>query len=149
RWIAGPDNPFFARAFVNRVWTWYFGHSLSDFASTITLANPPRYPELLDALTRDFVENGHDIGRLERLILSSMTYQLSSTPTEHNKHDRTHHSSFQPSGHPARLLLDLVADALDAPLPIDDPLARSRRAIEYRGEKSQFLLDPFAGRDEM
>jgi hypothetical protein len=140
RWVTGKDNPFFARAFVNRVWAWYFGRGLAEPGGLLSPANPPSHPELLDALARDFAAHGYDLRRLERLILFSATYQLSATPTEHNKHDRTQFSRFPTTPLPKRLLLDLVLDGLDVPLPAREPLARGRRAVEYRGTVAHPVL---------
>ena len=53
---ASPDNPFFARSFVNRVWGHYFGVGLVDPVDDFSLANPPSNAKLLDALAKDFVE---------------------------------------------------------------------------------------------
>ena len=70
-WLAAPDNPYFARSFVNRVWAVYFGAGLVDPVDGFSVANPPSNPRLLDALAADFVAHGYDIRRLERLILNS------------------------------------------------------------------------------
>jgi hypothetical protein len=140
QWVTARDNPFFARAFVNRVWSWYFGRGLADAGSTQTLVNPPSHPELLDELARDFVAHGYDLRRLERLILFSATYQRSSTPTDHNKHNTTLYAQFPVTRPPPRLQLDLILDALDVPLPSRHPLALGRRAVEFRGEDGHELL---------
>ena len=55
-WMRSPDNPFFARSFVNRVWGHYFGVGIVDPVDDFSLANPPSNPKLLDALAKDFVE---------------------------------------------------------------------------------------------
>ena len=83
-WMDAPDNPFFARAFVNRVWGHYFGVGIVDPVDNFSLANPPSNPQLLDALAREFVKSKYDIRQLERPILNSRVYQLSSTSTPRN-----------------------------------------------------------------
>src|SRR5262249_52749774 len=75
-WMRSPDNPYFARSFVNRVWGHYFGVGLVDPVDDFSLGNPPSNEPLLDALARDFVEHHYDIRQLERTILQSRTYQL-------------------------------------------------------------------------
>ena len=77
RWLASPEHPLTARVIVNRVWRWHFGRGL--VASTENfgkLGDHPSHPELLDYLARWFVESGWSIKELNRLILSSSTYQM-------------------------------------------------------------------------
>jgi hypothetical protein len=80
--IASPDNPLTARVLVNRVWTGHFGSGFvrtpSDFG---TRSDPPTHPELLDWLAVRFVKDGWSIKKLHKLIMTSATYQSSSTVT--------------------------------------------------------------------
>src|SRR5205823_857144 len=92
RWLAGPDNPYFARSLVNRVWAHYFGAGLVEPVDNFSVANPPSNERLLDALAADFARSSYDIRRLERTILLSRTYQLSPVANETNGRDRTNHS---------------------------------------------------------
>src|SRR5262249_9238544 len=97
-WMRSPDNPFFARAMVNRIWAHYMGiglvHPVDDFA----LGNPPSNEALLDALAKDFIEHNFDIRHIERVILNSRTYQLSAKVNDTNKHDKVNyaHSYIRP-----------------------------------------------------
>jgi hypothetical protein len=104
------DNPFFARSFVNRVWGQYFGVGIVHPVDDFSLANPPSNDKLLDALARDFVKNKYDIRKLERTILNSRTYQLTSAVNATNKHDRINyaHAYVRP------LMAEVVVDTLDA-----------------------------------
>ena len=83
--MQSPDNPFFARSFVNRVWGHYFGVGIVHPVDDFSLANPPSNPKLLDALAKDFVEHKFDIRTLERTILLSRTYQLSVGGQRHQQ----------------------------------------------------------------
>lgn len=78
-WIASDDNPLTARVFVNHLWQLFFGQGLvrtqEDFG---VQGDVPEYPEVLDWLAVDFVENGWDVKRLIRQIVSSHTYQQTS-----------------------------------------------------------------------
>jgi Protein of unknown function (DUF1549)/Protein of unknown function (DUF1553) len=76
-WMTRAENPFFARAAVNRVWEQFFGRSLStpDGGGT---AGPAGHAELLDALAEQFVAARFDLKQLIRGIVLSRTYQLSS-----------------------------------------------------------------------
>ena len=111
-WLTAPDNPYFARAFVNRVWAHYFGVGLVMPVDSFSAANPPSNEPLLDALAKDFVEHHFDIRHLESVILGSRTYQLSSRPNTSNAEDRGNYAR----AYPRRLMAEIVADALDAAL---------------------------------
>jgi hypothetical protein len=78
-WMLHPKNPLFARVLVNRLWQWHFGTGLvktsSDFGA---LSEPPSHPELLDWLASRLVEGGYSMKAINRLIVTSRTYQLSS-----------------------------------------------------------------------
>jgi hypothetical protein len=78
-WLARPENPLTARVAVNRVWQQHFGRGLvatsSDFGH---LGEPPSHPELLDWLTKRFVEGGWRFKALHREIVLSQTYRQSS-----------------------------------------------------------------------
>jgi mono/diheme cytochrome c family protein len=82
QWLTQPENPLTARVIVNRIWQYHFGHGLAVNASDFgTLGQKPSHPELLDWLTRWFVENGWSMKKLHRLIVTSATYtQSASSP---------------------------------------------------------------------
>src|SRR5204863_236292 len=83
-WMARPENPFFARALVNRLWGHLMGRGLVDPVDNMRETNPPSNPALLDALARDFIRSKFDVKHVLRAICQSRTYQLSSTPNEYN-----------------------------------------------------------------
>jgi hypothetical protein len=78
-WMTAPENPFFARAMVNRVWAQLLGTGLVDPVDDLGVENPPSHPELLDALARGFAAHGFDLHDLIRAIVASQAYGLSST----------------------------------------------------------------------
>jgi hypothetical protein len=79
RWLTSRDNPLTARVFVNRVWAWHFGRGLVSTPNDFGIqGDPPSHPELLDWLAADVMEHGWSLKRLNRLIVSSSTYQMSS-----------------------------------------------------------------------
>ena len=73
--MAAKDNPYFARAIVNRVWAYYLGRGLIEPADSQAAANPPSHPEVLDELARDFVKHKYDLRHLHRRILNTLAYQ--------------------------------------------------------------------------
>lgn len=80
QWLIAPDNPWFARAAVNRTWAWLFGRGLIHEPDDIRPDNPPVHPAMLDYLEREFVAANYDCRHLCRLICTSATYQQSSIP---------------------------------------------------------------------
>lgn len=110
-WLTTPENPFFARAAVNRVWASFFGrglvHPVDDFRSS----NPCVNPALLDALAADFAAHGYDLKHLFRTILESRTYQLSTVPNESNLADTRNFSRGYRRRLPAEVMVDAVRDA--------------------------------------
>jgi mono/diheme cytochrome c family protein len=81
-WILDENNPLTARVFVNRLWYLYFGQGLSNVLNDLgSQGEWPRHPELLDWLAVEFRESGWDVKHVIRLLVTSRTYQLSSTPT--------------------------------------------------------------------
>jgi hypothetical protein len=81
-WIARGDNPWFARAAVNRLWHSFFGVGLIDPVDGLgTPDNPASHPELLDELARQFVAHKFDLKYLIRALTLSRTYQRSSRQT--------------------------------------------------------------------
>jgi hypothetical protein len=82
-WITDKQNPLTARVIVNRLWQWHFGRGLvatpSDFG---TRGAPPTHPELLDWLAAELMDSGWSIKHLQRLIMTSATYRMSSRASD-------------------------------------------------------------------
>ena len=109
-WLKEPSNPFFARSFANRVWGHYFGVGIVHPVDDFSLANPPSNSKLLDVLAQEFVQSKFDIRKLERTVLLSRTYQLTSAPNDTNRLDRNNysHSYIRP------MMAEVVVDVLNA-----------------------------------
>jgi Protein of unknown function (DUF1553)/Protein of unknown function (DUF1549) len=87
-WIARGDNPWFARAAVNRLWHYFLGVGLIDPVDGLgSVNNPPSHPELFDDLVRQFVAHDFDLKFLIRAITGSRTYQRSSRQTHPGQAD--------------------------------------------------------------
>jgi Protein of unknown function (DUF1553)/Protein of unknown function (DUF1549) len=130
RWLVQPDNPFFARSFVNRVWAHYLGIGLVEPVDNFSVANPPSNEKLLEALAKEFVQSNYDIRRLERSILRSRTYQLSSLPNASNRRDRTNYSHAAPRRMMAEVVLDVLNSALGALDDFSPSAPPGSRAVE-------------------
>jgi hypothetical protein len=81
-WLTSPENPFFARAMVNRLWAQFFGRGIVDPVDDMHDGNPPSHPELLQELAGQFAANHFDVKFLIRAICNSQTYQRTSKPND-------------------------------------------------------------------
>ncbi|WP_202799972.1 DUF1549 and DUF1553 domain-containing protein [Schlesneria paludicola] len=108
-WMRSPENPFFAKALVNRYWKHFFHRGLIEPEDDIRDTNPPTNPALLDALAKSFIASGFDMKELVRAITRSQTYQLSELPNEYNLVDRQNYSRY----YPRRLQAEVLLDAID------------------------------------
>jgi hypothetical protein len=113
-WMRDPKNPWFARAFVNRVWAGYFHIGIVDPPGQFTPSNPPSNPQVLDWLTQGFIENGFDMKWLHRQVTSSATYQRGWKPNETNASDRRNFSRAIPRRIPAEVVYDAMKQATAA-----------------------------------
>jgi hypothetical protein len=79
QWLIRSDHPLTARVMVNRIWQHHFGRGIVATPSNFGLrGEPPTHPELLDWLAARFVASGWSIKAIQREIVLSETYQLSS-----------------------------------------------------------------------
>jgi hypothetical protein len=110
-WLTAKNNPFFARNFVNRVWSYVMGRGLVEPVDDMRATNPPTNPELLDALAADFVEQRFDLRHLLSTIMKSRAYQLSSHIAPENSADAL--DVYFTRYTVKRLTAEQLADALD------------------------------------
>ena len=82
QWLTAPENPYFARATVNRTWWRLMGRAIVQPVDDMHEANAPIHPELLNLLARRFAESGFDLKILTRAIVSSRAYQRTSQSGE-------------------------------------------------------------------
>jgi hypothetical protein len=114
-WLTGPENPYFAKSVVNRVWFHLMGKGIVDPVDDFRDSNPSSNDELLDALTRDFVAKKFDLRHLVKTIMTSRTYQLSAEPNETNKDDAKYFSHAVTKLLSAEQLLDALCDVTAVP----------------------------------
>ena len=110
-WLTSAKNPFFAKAIVNRVWSYFLGRGIIEPVDDIRGSNPPINPDLLDALEQDFIASGFDLQHLMRTIVSSRTYQTGIETNKWNETDEVNFSRFAPRRLPAESLLDAITVA--------------------------------------
>jgi hypothetical protein len=105
-WGLSPENPYFARAAMNRLWHTYFGRGLVMPVDDIRETSPEYVPGLLDALAAEFKRSRYDLKAATRLLLTSRTYQLSSTPNASNLLDDRFFSRSHARPLAAQVMLD-------------------------------------------
>lgn len=115
KWTVSGDNPFFARAIVNRVWAHYFGRGIVDPPDDLSPLNPATHPDLLQELSDAFVTQKFDLRWLHRTILTSAAYQRSSRTKPSNESDTRNYASYYPRRLPAEVLVDALGQATGVP----------------------------------
>jgi hypothetical protein len=109
-WMLSRENPFFARAIVNRIWGEFLGKGIVDPVDDFRVSNPASNPELLEWLAADFASHGYDLKHLMTTIMESAAYQRSSEPNDSNLTEHRNFARFMRRRLPAEVLSDAVAD---------------------------------------
>ena len=107
-WLTAPENPYFTRSIVNRVWANFFGRGIVEPVDDLRVSNPASNEPLLEAISANLVENRYDLKALMRLILQSETYQRTSAPLPENMGDQKYYSRY----YPRRLMAEVLQDAI-------------------------------------
>ncbi|MEW6155964.1 MAG: DUF1549 and DUF1553 domain-containing protein [Verrucomicrobiota bacterium] len=142
-WLTARDNPALAQAMVNRIWKHFFGRGLIDPVEDIRVTNPPAHPELLEALTADFMAHDFDLRHLIRTLIQSRAYQLSSRPNAVNQRDDRFFSRAYLKPLSAQVLADALVQVTEVPDAFEGwPLGT--RAVELiDGGTGSYTLDVF------
>ena len=113
KWLASPDNPYFAKNLSNIVWTHFFGKGVIDPVDDVRVSNPAVNPELLDALAQKFTDYHYDFKRFVRDICTSRTYQLASETNPTNETDTRNFSHSGIRRMRAEVMLDCISQATE------------------------------------
>jgi hypothetical protein len=122
-WLITPQNPWFTRSIVNRVWAWMLGRGIIHEPDDIRSDNPPSNPELLAHLSREMAASRYDMKRFCRVILNSQTYQLSPVPHSNSPEAEASFASYPPRRLDAEVLIDAInqitgaTDLYTSPIP--------------------------------
>jgi hypothetical protein len=108
QWLTAPNNPWFAKAAANRVWSWLLGRGIVNEPDDIRPDNPPANPELLAFLEKELVGSRFDLKQLYRLILNSSTYQLSSSTGSSRPEGEANFSHYMLRPLDAEVLIDAI-----------------------------------------
>ena len=143
--MAKPENPFFAKALVNRLWGHFFGRGLVHEVDDMRETNPPSNPELLDALAKDFIEHKFDVKHVhphdrQQPGLSALV----ASRREHNRHDRQNFARYYARRLIAEVLLDAVDQATRHARRSFSNMAPTARAVDLPHEGfGSYFLDTF------
>jgi len=108
-WLLRADNPRFARALANRIWSWIFGRGVVHPADDLRPDNPPANPALLDHLAATLTAKHYDLRAFLRELLNSQTYQASSLAPTDDPRAEVHLAFYAPR----RLDAEVLADAIN------------------------------------
>jgi hypothetical protein len=124
-WLLAPDNPWFARNIVNRIWFWLMGRGIIHEPDDIRPDNPPANPELLAFLEHELVSAHYDLKHIYRLILNSEVYQLSSIPADPSPAAAARFAAYPLRRLDAEVLIDAIGQITgtseDYSSPIPEP----------------------------
>ena len=146
-WLTSPENPYFTRAIVNRVWANFFGVGLVENVDDLRMTNPASNEELLSATAAHLVEKKYDLKSLMRTIVQSATYQRTSESLPANKGENRFYSRYYPKRMMAEVLLDAYSQVTGAPTEFKN-YPKNLRAIQLPDSKvDSYFLGSF-GRPE-
>ncbi|MEX2142555.1 MAG: DUF1549 domain-containing protein [Pirellulales bacterium] len=134
-WLTAAENPYFARATVNRLWQALFGRGLVEPADDLRATNPATHPELLDRLAADFVASGFDLRHTLRQLANSETYRRSATALPANAVDDRFYSRAYARPVEPEVAADMIADVTG----VADQFAQ-----QPPGTRAVALFDPHA-----
>jgi hypothetical protein len=136
RWVTAKDNPYFAKSYVNRIWSYLLGVGLIEPVDDIRAGNPPTNPKLLDRLTKEFIDSGFNVHHIMRLICKSRVYQMSIATNRWNQDDDINYSHALVRRLPAEVLYDSIYRATGSVsrLPGLPPGARAAQLLDSNVE---------------
>jgi len=128
-WLVSPDNPYFSRAIVNRVWANFYGVGLVEAVDDLRITNPASNEKLLAATAKYLADQKFDLKALMRAILQSETYQRSSRPLPENAADTRFYSRYYPRRLMAEVLLDAFSQVSGVPTEFQTDLRNENRGL--------------------
>jgi hypothetical protein len=144
-WITSKDNQYFAKSYVNRMWSYLLGVGLIEPVDDIRAGNPPTNPKLLDRMTNEFIASGFNVRELMRTICKSRTYQHSVITNRWNQDDEINCSRAIARRLPAEVLYDTIQRATGSTshLPGLLPGARAAQLLDSTIDVPGGFLDLF------
>jgi Protein of unknown function (DUF1553)/Protein of unknown function (DUF1549) len=144
-WIVSKQNPYFAKSYVNRIWSYLLGVGIIEPVDDIRAGNPATNPPLLDRLTQEFIAGGFNTREVMRTICKSRTYQLSINTNPWNKGDDQNYAHAIPRRLPAEVLYDSIQRATGSAshLPGLAAGARAAQLLDSEQDAPGGFLDLF------
>jgi hypothetical protein len=143
KWLASPDNPYFAKNLANIVWAHFFGQGIINDVDDVRVSNPPVNSELLDTLAQNFTDYNYDFKKLVRDICVSRTYQLSTSTNETNASDNRNFSHASLRRVRSEVLLDMITQVTETKNKFQG-LPLGARAVQIaNGNTSTYFLTAF------
>lgn len=118
-WLTAPDNRYFARSIVNRLWYHLLGRGIVEPVDDFRDTNPPSHPELLDSLAAEFVKNEFKIKPVIKLIVRSKTYQLAAAAPPQGQHAAAAARYFT-HAHVRMITAEQLLDAISSAVGVPD-----------------------------
>lgn len=113
KWLASPDNPYFATSIANRVWAHFFGVGIVEPIDDIRISNPASNPELFQELGNKFTSYNYDFKQLVRDICNSQTYQRSTVRNASNETDELNFAHSRVRRIKSENLLDCISQVTE------------------------------------
>jgi hypothetical protein len=111
-WVTSPSNPYFAKATVNRVWSYFFGHGLVEPIDDMVGSDSVNsHPPLLNDLAQQFIEHKYDLKYLIKAVTISQAYQRTSLRTHASQDDTRQFARMPLRGLSPEQLFDSLAEA--------------------------------------
>jgi hypothetical protein len=143
KWLASPQNPWFATSFANRVWAHFLGVGIVEQVDDFRVSNPASNPELLEALGKRFTETKYNLKQLVREICNSRTYQHATQVNQSNASDQRNFAHALVRRIKAESLLDTISAVTDTKDKFDG-LPIGARAVQIAdGQRSTYFLKTF------
>lgn len=136
-WITSSENPYFARAAVNRLWAHLFGSGLLDPVDSLDSADFTEHAVLLDELAHQFVSSGFDVKGMLRGMLLSRPYQLSSRVTDSRQREVRHFARKAPKKMTAEQIYSSLQQARGG--AYEDAFVNGFAGFDFGGDRYQFL----------
>jgi len=146
-WLIRPENPWFGRAIVNRMWYWLLGRGIIHEPDDIRPDNPPSNPALLAYLEKELVASRYDLKHMFRVIMNSYTYQFTSIPRVQSPEAVANFATYGVRRLDAEVLIDAIntitgtTDLYTSPIP--EPYTYIPENIPAVGIADGSITSPF------
>lgn len=143
KWLASPQNPYFASNFANRVWHHFFGIGIIEPIDDVRISNPASNPELLAELANKFTTYNYDFKQLVRDICRSQTYQRATHRNESNMTDEMNFAHANLRRIKAESILDCISEVTNTKDKFQGLPLGARATQIADGTTSTYFLETF------